>query len=807
MRRVIKKTISAILACVMIVETYSLVSAQNIKDMDAPVDKEYNNKYVKIIGNGNYDSGISYENGLILISNQSDSSYAEKTNIGNGVSLSIESKLTYVDKDGVDHIIANKDSDGCKKFDVIYGLVTQQYYKYKLVQKSNKVGAIDSNGNIITQNGSQWHDDEYVYDTVDNGYCYGIVDNEKDGVFDFTLLNESGKVLYRMDSCKGVKSIDSRYNRQQNAIFLTLKKEDDNMVVIDFNGSIWSEDEFSNDIIVPFEKENIAVIRYDNSFGYYNYDTHVFYKKEGMIKEMISSDKKYYINNCNEIIVYDKFFNKLFELEGEYGDIRESYGYYILYDANVKYQKVNISDLNGNKWFEEDGKVEETNVGSVIFLTEEGERYFVCDEGKTRYDFENIMRVANDRLYQETGIDIKNFQFMYRTITRDKNILFKYSYADKQYVVVVTKDSDYNDACGVICGEVVYGKEYIVPITKESHIIDTEAADNIKKVNAVGKFDEIYYIEGGSLKCVKNETGKNLYYTNYLEYYYTLDGEKYRLKDNVISRYIYKEWTPFRFSIGSTGYYILAYSDDTYRLYDYNDKEVNIGMDDLYSNPDYSQVCLIRGQFLDGYYVLHYKVNSLDKYVNKVYTYKGEYVFSYDNQERDYIGEAGYIFFVDNKAFMLKNIDIEKLDSINEDSDYIVYDTVNESEVKVISGIKDNQSVKDIEDAFAGIDVSVCDINGRQLGLNEAVGTGSVVNLLKMGKVVDTATVVVKGDTDGSGTINVLDMEEVQKSILGIGEGLAGAYNEAAKLTGNDTVSVLDMEAIQKNILGLEKIN
>ena len=50
-------------------------------------------------------------------------------------------------------------------------------------------------------------------------------------------------------------------------------------------------------------------------------------------------------------------------------------------------------------------------------------------------------------------------------------------------------------------------------------------------------------------------------------------------------------------------------------------------------------------------------------------------------------------------------------------------------------------------------------------------------------------------------------MEEVQKSILGIGEGLTGAYNEAARLTGKDKISVLDMEAIQKNILGLEMIN
>ena len=36
---------------------------------------------------------------------------------------------------------------------------------------------------------------------------------------------------------------------------------------------------------------------------------------------------------------------------------------------------------------------------------------------------------------------------------------------------------------------------------------------------------------------------------------------------------------------------------------------------------------------------------------------------------------------------------------------------------------------------------------------------------------------------------------------------MSGAYCEAAKLTGSDVITVLDMEVIQKDILGIEKIN
>ena len=88
--------------------------------------------------------------------------------------------------------------------------------------------------------------------------------------------------------------------------------------------------------------------------------------------------------------------------------------------------------------------------------------------------------------------------------------------------------------------------------------------------------------------------------------------------------------------------------------------------------------------------------------------------------------------------------------------------------------------------------------------ISQLKGTGCIVELTQDNKVVDTVTVVVKGDTDGNGVIDVLDMEAIQKSILGIGDEFEGVYKEAAKLTeGSDEITVLDMEAIQKDILGI----
>ena len=134
--------------------------------------------------------------------------------------------------------------------------------------------------------------------------------------------------------------------------------------------------------------------------------------------------------------------------------------------------------------------------------------------------------------------------------------------------------------------------------------------------------------------------------------------------------------------------------------------------------------------------------------------------------------------------------------------------TVNKdsSGTQLLTGVKPALKADSFKTGF-GTNITVKSADGTELAADAAVGTGCVVELIQDNKVVDSATVVVKGDTDGNGSIDVLDMEAIQKSILGIGDKLSGAYKEAASLTGGKDISVLDMEAIQKDILGIQKIN
>ena len=140
----------------------------------------------------------------------------------------------------------------------------------------------------------------------------------------------------------------------------------------------------------------------------------------------------------------------------------------------------------------------------------------------------------------------------------------------------------------------------------------------------------------------------------------------------------------------------------------------------------------------------------------------------------------------------------------NNNLEYIV--NKDSSGKQMLTGVKPELKADYLKTGF-GDNIVIKNADGTQLSDDTVVGTGCVVELIQDENVIDTVTVVVKGDTDGSGTIDVLDMEAIQKSILGIGDKLAGVYKEAALLSDSDDITVLDMESIQKDILGIQKIN
>ncbi len=153
-----------------------------------------------------------------------------------------------------------------------------------------------------------------------------------------------------------------------------------------------------------------------------------------------------------------------------------------------------------------------------------------------------------------------------------------------------------------------------------------------------------------------------------------------------------------------------------------------------------------------------------------------------------------------------KAADAKDYDKLSEIKNGYTFETDSELGVQTIQGISSDSSVSALKKKFAGANIVIRNAEGRQLENNQMVGSGCTINLLKDGTVVDRAVVLIKGDADGNGEIDVMDMEAIQKDLLGIST-LGGIYQKAALVTYNETeLSVLDMEAIQKHILGIREI-
>ena len=91
-----------------------------------------------------------------------------------------------------------------------------------------------------------------------------------------------------------------------------------------------------------------------------------------------------------------------------------------------------------------------------------------------------------------------------------------------------------------------------------------------------------------------------------------------------------------------------------------------------------------------------------------------------------------------------------------------------------------------------------------ELSENKVLSTGMVLKI-KSGEEKNY-TLVVYGDNNGDGMIDIIDLLKVQKDILGVNK-LADAYREASDVNKDGVVDILDLLKIQKNILGATNID
>lgn len=848
MKRTLRKVVSTVLAATMLVGSsgFAGLNLQSVKADDSSTVSYINEKYGTVIGNA--DNYVKATDGYLFIKDAvlegKDSSYSkvDKTNMDDQLTINAQSVFTFIDKDGKVNEISNKNSDGTAKYNTIYGSISRGYYKYITVGKNTsdgeQVGLINREGEIVKLGSSEWYDNVEMYVTLEGERVYKLTSGNS-----FELVKEDGTLIYKTSEYNSVNVYSIYYHSNLNVdcMFMSIEYAD-STILIDFSGKVWHEG--SAKIQSTYQKSTTGryvLVQYDDgTYGYYNYETGE--SKEGTGTYKLGSgygNALVYIVNGNQYDCYNsKGMKKLCTLEGTFSSLAyvpaTNNGSPVI-NARVTSSTSMIYDIDGTAWFEH--PVSNVSAyysydGKGIFYSYDNRNYYMtCD--KKEYDitdlYYNVQRFININS-DEYGA----------YVTSERNVSnvgigYRIQYSKKSVYVIATKSSGFKEFqilegnFSDRAGSSDYVNTYL-PADIDIPVSDSETR------HADYQLQYIYDLSGQEV-VQKDMTDMNIYiYQDGKgnKTYYKADGTAYNLVDGELTELSDKYIKYNIYDIGTTGYTFVETlkltSNSIYRTdgYTFKDSNGNVisdkGIPELIANGVKINVKIdtINGKNIIraskfGYVPVYYSINNT--YRSEIYSYDGNVVVTSDRVSDDNYGNikqrameilsmdnATIVYMPDKTIVKLKDLCKESIEDVVENTDYTIekIDDISES---VISGIKEETSVDELKQTLGNADIKICDKDGKELAATAKIGTGSQIQLLKGGVVVDTAIVVVKGDTDGTGTIDVLDMETIQKSILGIGEGLAGAYKEAAHLTESKDISVLDMEAVQKDILGIQKIN
>ena len=133
------------------------------------------------------------------------------------------------------------------------------------------------------------------------------------------------------------------------------------------------------------------------------------------------------------------------------------------------------------------------------------------------------------------------------------------------------------------------------------------------------------------------------------------------------------------------------------------------------------------------------------------------------------------------------------------------------------SSISINQSTMKVSKIKAGITVSslLAFIDQKEYAQvysgttvvsgDKLVGTGMKLCIVDNGKILKTYTIIVTGDTNGDGKINITDMIAVKAHILKKSI-LSGVYANAGDVNGDGKVNITDFIKIKAHLLGKDSI-
>ncbi len=186
-------------------------------------------------------------------------------------------------------------------------------------------------------------------------------------------------------------------------------------------------------------------------------------------------------------------------------------------------------------------------------------------------------------------------------------------------------------------------------------------------------------------------------------------------------------------------------------------------------------------------------------------TKDGDY-YTFEVKASDHNNETGeymtHIYAIDNAGNMVcyevdpidvRDVVAEKI-KVKASSEYGLDGTL-------LKNIKAGETVEDVLGQLESGDLKAFDKDGNAISGSALVGTGSVIKLYANGLVVDSVTVVILGDVDGTGIIDGTDYIRVKSLFLETFK-MNSIEEAAADVDGTGKIDATDYMKIKSHFLG-----
>ena len=106
------------------------------------------------------------------------------------------------------------------------------------------------------------------------------------------------------------------------------------------------------------------------------------------------------------------------------------------------------------------------------------------------------------------------------------------------------------------------------------------------------------------------------------------------------------------------------------------------------------------------------------------------------------------------------------------------------------------------------LNITIKDNNGNELKDDDVIGTGTkVIATDTDGNIIHEYSIIIYGDVDGNGAIDIIDLLSVKQHIENI-YNLEGIFFTAANITRTDSeIDIIDLLSVKQHIEGIEYIS